>query len=105
MELAPIEQAVTKMASRLGKPTPSRFVDKPVLFHGANLYLQAFFDLDSERSQGYGTVGRIPWSAIQHYVTVVGLSYEQECNLHFLIKRMDAAHMERIHAAGKRGAK
>lgn len=104
MELAPIEQAVTKMAARLGKPTPSRFANKPILLPGANLYMHAFHDLDSERSQGYGTVGRIPWSAIHLYISVVGLDYEQECNMHFLIKHMDAAHMERLHAMSKRGA-
>lgn len=105
MELAPIEQAVTKMAQRLGKKTPSRFVDKPRPLPGANLYLQAFYDLDSERAQGYMSQGRIPWSAIQHYATVVGFDYELTCNLHHLIKHMDSAHLERIHAIGQRGKK
>jgi hypothetical protein len=62
---------------------------------GLQLYLNAFFDLDSERSHGMGLT-RIAWSSIKDYAIAYEFSEEQTEDLIFLIKRMDAAHLERL---------
>lgn len=91
---------MVKQAVRSGQPIPDRIQNAPILRFGLNLYLQAFFDLDSERSQGFG-LGRIPWLAIKQYAMYYELDIEQtDCLIHF-IRAMDAAHLKRVEANSK----
>lgn len=95
LELGPIEQNIAKQAARAGQPLPDRIANAPELKFGLGFYLQAFFDLDAERSQGWGT-GRIPWVAVVAYGTYYECDEEQlECLLHF-IRAMDSAHLKRL---------
>jgi hypothetical protein len=79
----------------MGRIVPQAIANKPTLQAGNDLYLQAFYDLDSERQIGM-SVGRIPWSAIEHYATLIELDYHQRYSLHRLIVSMDRAHLNRI---------
>jgi hypothetical protein len=95
LEMGSIEQSIVKQALRSGQPIPDRIMNAPALRFGLLFYLQAFFDLDAERSQGMGT-GRIPWLAINQYAKYYALDEEQtECLIYF-IREMDSVHLKRL---------
>jgi hypothetical protein len=56
--------------------------------------LQAFFDLDSERPQGFG-LGRIPGSAVRSYANDYRFDDEQTDALIFFVGEMDNAYLKR----------
>lgn len=66
----------------------------------ANLigYLDAFYDLDTERHHGE-TLMRIPWSSIMAYADRYGMP-EDETN--YFIRRMDDAHLKKLAEERKR---
>ena len=91
-----IEQNIIAQAVRAGAPIPDRIANAPVLMQGLGLYLQAFFDLDSERQIGFSILP-IPWRAVVKYAQVYGFDEEQREDLLFFIRRMDNAHIERMN--------
>lgn len=88
----------------MGQPLPDRIANAPELITGLQLYLQAFFDLDSERSHAMG-VTRIPTSRIREYSTYYEFDDEQAEDLLYLIKKMDTDHCDRLAEKAKSGAK
>lgn len=97
----PNEQTLAKQSYRMGLPLPDFIANAPELLQGLQLYLQAFFDLDTERSHAAGIV-LIPWSAIKDYALANEFSEEQSEDLQFLIRKMDIAHTNELrkkHAA------
>lgn len=83
---------------RDGIEIPEDISHQPIL--PANLlgYLDAFYDLDTERNHSNG-LARIPWSAITRY----GEFYRYDLDeLHFFIRRMDDALLEQM-ARGMKG--
>lgn len=79
---------------RSGDPIPDRILNAPQIRFGLMLYLEAFFDLDSERVPGMA-LGRIPWIAIQRYAEHYELDEEQTECLFYFIRAMDTAHLKR----------
>lgn len=88
-------QNIAKQAVRSGEAIPDRILNAPKLRLGLSLYLSAFFDLDSQRPQGFG-LGRIPWLAIREYAAFYELDEEQTDCLLFFIQAMDVAHLKRL---------
>jgi hypothetical protein len=70
-------------------------LNAPELRLGLSLYLEAFFDLDSERSHGFNLT-RIPLSAIRDYAVAFEFDGYQTESLFYLIKAMDRANLERL---------
>lgn len=96
-----MEQNMVRQALRTRQPIPDRILNAPSLRMGLVFYLEAFFDLDSERSQGMG-LGRIPWASVARYATYYELDDEQSDLLLYFIKALDSAHLDRIkEKAGK----
>ena len=95
LEIGPIEQSVAKQAMRAGQPMPERIANAPELQQGLQLYLQAFFDLDCERSHATAPTA-IPWTCVQDYAKAFEFDEEQTEDLHFFIRRMDSEHLKRI---------
>lgn len=91
-----VERDMVKQAQRTGQPIPDRIVNAPELRLGLSFYFDAFFELDSERSQGYGSVGRIPWSSIQQYADRCDLNEDLTECLFYFIRAMDNANLKRI---------
>lgn len=83
------------MQARL--PLPTNIQNAPELDIGLQLYLQAFFDLDSERSHAFSLV-RIPSSAIRSYAREFDLDEVQSELLIFYINEMDNAHLKKLNA-------
>lgn len=92
LELGSSEQNIIKQAVRSGQPIPDRIANAPEVSLGLLFYLQAFFDLDAERSQGFG-FGRIPWSATLQYASYYELDDETTDNLFRYIRLMDTAYL------------
>jgi len=96
--------SIARQAQRQGLPIPDAIANAPELQIGLQLYLDAFFDLDSERSHAFG-VTRIPWSSIKNYAEQWQFDEQQTEDLLFFIKRMDASHLERLAAKSTTGSK
>lgn len=91
--MGPIEQGIVKQAIKTGQPIPDRIQNAPVLATGLLFYIQAFFDLDSAREQGW-SLGRIPWMAVQQYAVFYDLDHDQNETLHYLIREMDIEYLK-----------
>lgn len=63
------------------------------------LYLRAYYELDSCRSIGMGE-GPIPWTALDQWAARLGLDEEERGDLFYLVRRIDNAYLE--HLAKKR---
>ena len=79
----------------LGQPLPERIAKAPQLELGLELYLQAFFDLDSERSHGMGLTN-IPWSRIKDYAIAFDFDERQTEDLFYYIRKIDNANLKRL---------
>lgn len=90
-----IERNIAKQAVRAGEPLPDRIANAPELKQGLRLYLDAFFDLDTERSPTMGLTS-IPWSKIKTYGEFWKFDREQMEDLFYFIRRMDDAHLARL---------
>ena len=78
-----------------GEPLPDRIANAPELKPGLELYLSAFFDLNTERSHAMG-ITLIPWSSIANYARFYDFDEEMTERLFYLIQAMDAAHTARL---------
>jgi hypothetical protein len=88
-------QSVARQALRSGQPVPESILNAPELQIGLQLYLQAFLDLDSERTQG---LSPIPWLSIRHYGQAYEFDERQTEDLFYFVKKLDIAHMKRMAA-------
>jgi len=89
------ELKIIKQAMQMGQPIPDSIVNAPELSLGLQLYITAFFDLDSERSYGFST-GPIPWTSIKQYAVAFEFDNEQTEDLIYFIKAMDKAYLTRM---------
>jgi hypothetical protein len=96
------EQAIAKQAMRAGQALPDRIANAPELQDGLQLYLQAFFDLDCERSHSQGLTS-IPWTSVSAYAQAFGFDEEQTEDLHFFIRKLDSEHLKRLDKKQKSG--
>lgn len=97
--MGPIEQQIAKQAMRERQPLPDRIANAPTLYIGSQFYIDAYFDLDAERSHSMGPTA-IPRSAIVAYAAEYDLEDEEKDDLIYLIRRMDN---DRIKAMQKNG--
>ena len=97
LEMEPIEQNIIKQAERFGQPIPDRIKNKPEIQTGLEFHLDAFFDLDSERSHAIALTA-IPRSKIVDYAKEYELDEDQKERLLFYIRRMDNEHIKRLKA-------
>jgi len=91
--MGPIEQNIAKQAMRSGQPLPERIANAPELKPGLSLYLQAFFDLDAERTHAL-TLTPIPWTSIKAYAEAYEFDDEQTEDLLYHVRRMDDANLQ-----------
>lgn len=103
LELGPHEQAIAKQAMRSGQPLPERIANAPELEPGLQLYLQAFFDLDSERSHAAGLTA-IPWTKMLDYALAYDFDEEQQADLFYFIRKLDSEHLKKLEAKQKAAA-
>ncbi len=97
LEMSDIEENILKQAKRFGQPIPDRIANKPVLQTGLEFHLDAFFDLDTERTHALDLTP-IPRSKIVEYANEYELDESQKERLLFFIRRMDNEHIKRLKA-------
>lgn len=95
LDMGSSEVQFAKQAMREGKALPDRIQNAPELLPGLYLYIQAFYDLDSERSHDFG-FRKIPFTSIMNYAKAFEFDEEQTEDLIYLIKHMDSAYIERL---------
>jgi hypothetical protein len=100
LEMGPHEQNISRQAIRAGQPIPSRIANAPELQTGLELFVTAFFDLDSERQASF-SVGPIPWSKVKEYATAYEFDAELTEDLIHYVKQMDNAHLKRLESKSK----
>lgn len=81
------------MALRCGQKVPDWLASAPILLRGLDLYLNAFYDLNSDRSVGM-SAGPIPWTAIHTYASAMGVFGVDFEDMVYLIRRLDNAYLE-----------
>lgn len=101
LEMGSIEHSIAKQAMRAGEPVPDKIQNAPQLL-GPHLemYLQAFFDLDSERAHLFSPTA-IPFSKIAEYGKLYDFDQEEMDELIFFVKQMDSAHLKRLDSKSK----
>jgi hypothetical protein len=102
LDLGPIEQNLAKQAMRSGEPLPDRIANAPELTEGLQLYINAFFDLDNDRTHSF-SLTPIPWSSVDRYGVAFKFDEDQYEDLHYFIRRMDRAHLERLRQKQPKG--
>lgn len=94
-----VHEGLAPQMKRDGIPLPDNLAEQPVLAQNLIVYLDAFYELDTERPAG--TVpGPIPWGKIIQYGQHYGFD-EQE--LLFFIRKMDEAHLQRLRKGSTDG--
>lgn len=80
---------------------PDRILNAPELFEGSQFFLDAFWNLDSERSLGFGHKGRIYWCSIKEYALTYNLTIEEFDRLVYMITEMDIAYLNYLGEEAK----
>lgn len=96
MDMGPgLEQNIIRQALSAREPIPERIINAPQLLDGLQFELEAFFELDNERTHTFGLT-QIPMSVIRNYAERRGL-FNEECE-EFIetIHRLDIAHLSRL---------
>ena len=102
LELSPIERTIAKQAVRSGNPLPDRIANAPRLLQGLELYLNAFFELDSERTHAMSPTP-IPWTSICSYAEAYDFDETQASDLFFFVRKMDSDHLKRVASKMSKG--
>lgn len=90
-----IEQNLVKQAIRFGDRIPDRIANAPRLHLGLEIFIQAFYDLDSERSHGLGPTP-ISWSSIKGYALAYEFDDEMTDDLIFFVRGIDREHLKEV---------
>jgi hypothetical protein len=98
-----IEESIAKQAIQNGMPIPDRIQNAPGLIPGLEIFLGAFFELDSERTHSNG-VTMIPASKIHDWADRYRLSDEMREDMIHHIRWMDSDHCRRVAEKQKQAA-
>lgn len=81
----------------MGQPMPDFIANAPELQLGLQIFLQAFFELDTERQIGPASVGGIAYSSIRDYANAHGFTEDETSDLCFMIRKLDTFYLSDIH--------
>lgn len=89
-----VHDALAAQMERDGIELPKQISNQPMLKTSLIVYLDAFYELDTERAHGMGLV-RMPWGRIVAYGLHYGFDIEE---LVFFMRRMDDAHLDHLRS-------
>lgn len=95
------EEAIIRQAEIARHPIPDFIKNKPELSVGLDVYLQAFFDLDSERTHAFGPTA-IPTTAMLQYANAFKFDDEQTEDLVYFLGQMDSENLKRVKKLQKK---
>jgi len=75
-----------------GHPIPERIANAPEIKEHMRFYIEAFFDLTSERQIGFAE-GPIPFFAIVNYARLLDCDAEDFADLLYFIREMDSEYL------------
>ncbi len=87
-----VADTLSAQMKRDGIEVPEQLAKQPVLQSNLIGYLDAYYELDTERSHQMGLM-RIPWSKIVGYGERYGFDIEE---LVYFIRKMDDAQLEHL---------
>lgn len=87
------EQNIIAQAVRFGDKIPDKILNAPKLESHLQIYLTAFFELDSDRSVGM-SLGRIPWSSVCKYSEFYEFDKDQAEDLFYFVAKMDDVYLK-----------
>lgn len=94
-----VGETLAAQMERDGVEVPKQVSDQPKLASNLQCYVDAFYELDTERSHQFALV-RIPWSSIVAY----GDRYDFDVDeLVFFMRKMDDAHIARLRSSKSDG--
>jgi hypothetical protein len=93
--------ASVRAAIEKGRPLPDWYLNKPFTDFQGNWYLNAFYELSTNRSLGM-SIGPIPWTAITEYATYHGLSRLTTDIFHIIIRALDNAYCKKVSEDNKK---
>lgn len=90
------------LSVKTGRRIPPRLLEPPPeVQQGLQLYVKCFWQLAADRGQN----GRLSWSTIQRWCEAHDLSRDDADEVHYLLRRMDAAYFDWSQEASKRQAR
>jgi hypothetical protein len=90
LEQGPVEQDIIKQAFLMRMPVPEKIRNAPQLRLGLELYLEAFYDLNSCRPAAWG-IAPIPWTAMRDYADAYDFEDDQRERLMRHVPLLDQA--------------
>ena len=93
LEYGKSEETIIRHARQNRQPLPAFIQNAPELNLGLQIYLQAFFDLESERPAGF-SLSRSPGFAVRRYAKDYDFDEEQFEALDVFIRIMDNAYID-----------
>jgi hypothetical protein len=87
------EQRILKECYAWKRKVPDVILNAPELRLGLEFYFSAFLALNTCRSLGWSP-GPIPYNSVAEYAQLYELDEEETEDLHYHIRRMDAAFLE-----------
>lgn len=93
--MSAIEQNIAMQAVRAGRPIPEKILNAPVLNLGLELFLNAYLDLDCERSHSFGPTP-IPWTSVKQYCQFYDFDKELTNDVFYHVRKLDDFNLKRI---------
>lgn len=90
-------------AFKRGQPLPERIQNAPSLDHELFPVLIAFWQLSTTRQMGSGSVGPIPWTAVNDWAIRHGLEDDVFDYLLSLIHGIDDTYLNHLNQKSKSG--
>jgi len=94
---------VSRVAKSRGVARKSILPPEPELAPGLDFYLAAWISLDSCRPVGFGSVGRIPWTALAQFAEHYDLEEDDLEDLEVYIGAMDQVYFKYLKDTSPKG--
>lgn len=89
------EDTIIRQARMARQPIPDFIRNKPELDPGLDVYLQAYFDLDGERTHAFGPTA-IPVTSMLQYANAFKFDDDQLDDLIYFVRKMDTENLKRV---------
>ncbi len=88
-----VEKRIRQQARLSGDVLPPDLASPPRLQEDLIVYLNAFYELCTDRPVGMGGVGAIPFSSIIKFAEVYDFDSEMRDELLYLVRRLDETYI------------
>lgn len=100
--MSAIEKNIVAQAKRFGEPIPDRIKNKPRLRYELAFFLDAFYELDTDRNMSV-SFGPIPWSSLNNYAVAHEITGEDYHDFMYLVRAVDSAYIKHMREKTQHG--